>query len=239
MKLKSNRLNIGILKCHRVPEHFASTHGDYPEMIAKMLLLEDSSLSFTIYNAEQGELPASVHECDAYMITGSRHGVNDEFVWITKLEEFIRQLHVAKKKLIGICFGHQLIAKALGGQVERSSNGWGVGISKNKIEQLRPWMVPSCQTFNLIMSHQDQVTRLPANAVILASNDRCPFYMLQIDNNLTIQGHPELSKEYMYDLIESRKERLNTEEYEAGLQSLKLNMNDQIIASWIINFLQH
>ncbi|WBV66493.1 type 1 glutamine amidotransferase [Legionella pneumophila] len=118
-------MNLGILLCDKVSEVFVADHGQYPEMFANLLRPADSTLELTVFDAEHGELPTDIHAVDAYLISGSRHGVNDDYPWIRKLEEFVRTLHASQKKLIGICFGHQLIAKALGGKVIKSPKGWG------------------------------------------------------------------------------------------------------------------
>ena len=99
-------------------------------------------------------------------------------------------------------------------------------------------MKPSCDTINLLVSHQDQVVALPPNAEILASNSTCPVYMMQIGNNFTLQGHPEFSKAYSQALIEDRKDKLGHARYEQGLQSLKWNVDDTLVAQWIIYFLE-
>lgn len=230
-------MNLGILQCGHVREQFVTEHGKYPDMFSRLLKQADPTISFTLYDTEHNELPASIDTCDAYLITGSRHCVNDGYSWINDLERFVRQLHAAQKKVIGICFGHQLIAKALGGKVIKSPNGWGVGMSKNKITQKKSWMNPTSEQFNLPMSHQDQVVELPPGTDIVASNDFCPFYMLQIGNNLTVQGHPEFSKAYTQALIEFRKDILDTPRYEQGLKSLQWDKNDTLVAQWMINFL--
>ena len=230
-------MNIGILQCGHVDENLVPQHGRYPDMFIALLTQADPTLTFTLYDAKYRDLPPHVDTCDAYLITGSRHGVNDDVPWISKLEDFIRDLHTAQKKVIGICFGHQLIAKALGGKVIKSPKGWGVGMSKNKITHQKPWMIPPRDKFNLLISHQDQVIDLPPGAEVLASNEACPFYMVQIGNNLTVQGHPEFSKAYSQALIEYRKDSLDTARYEQGLQSLQLDKDDTVVAQWIINFL--
>jgi len=231
-------MNIGILQCGQVQEHLVPEHGQYPEMFVKLLKQADPSLTFSVYDAKFADLPSDIDRCDAYLITGSRHGVNDDLPWIPRLEHFIRDAHAAQKKMIGICFGHQIIAKALGGKVIKSPNGWGVGMSTNKIIQQKPWMTPARHPFNLLISHQDQVVELPPGAEVLASNDACPNYMVQIGNNLTVQGHPEFSKAYSQALLESRKDILDTARYERGLQSLHQDKDDTIVAQWIINFLK-
>lgn len=230
-------MNIGILQCAEVRENFVAHHGQYPDMFITLLKQVDPSLTFDIYNAHQGELPEHINTCDAYLITGSSYGVYEHLPWIAELESFVRRLHAAHKKLIGICFGHQLIAKALGGKVIKSPKGWGVGMSKNKITLQKPWMNPVRDTINLLVSHQDQVVELPPGAETLASSQFCPFYMMQIGNNLSVQGHPEFSKAYSQALMEHRKDVLLQECYEQGLLSLELEKHDLIVAQWISNFL--
>ncbi len=232
-------MKLGILKCDRVSDVFVAEHGHYPEMFKTLLLPADPDLEFIIFDVEQGEFPTDIHEADAYLITGSRHGVNDGFPWINQLEEFVRTLHTAQKKIIGICFGHQLIAKALGGKVIKSPNGWGVGMSQNKIVRHKEWMSPAQDQFNLLVSHQDQVVDLPQGAEILAASDFCPNYMMQIGSHLfTVQGHPEFTKAYSQALMVSREDTIGDREFERGMQSLELQEDDALIAQWIVSFLK-
>jgi len=232
-------MNIGILQCDNVQEKFVSQHGDYPAMFSAFLKQVDPSLTFTLYNAKASELPEHIDACDAYLITGSRHGVNDPLPWISTLETFVKKLHAAQKKVLGICFGHQLIAKALGGKVIKSPKGWGVGMSQNNLLQTKPWMTPNQEHFNLLVSHQDQVVKLPDGAEALAGSDFCPFYMMQIENTLTIQGHPEFSKAYSEALLRERQTMLTSHCYEEGLKSLEQTKDDALIAQWFMNFLHY
>ncbi|AWN73995.1 GMP synthase [Legionella anisa] len=231
-------MKIGILQCDQVVPELISLHGTYSEMYIKLLHQAEPNLIFTVYDVCHGELPAHIDAEDAYIITGSRYGVNDGFSWITALEELVRCLHAERKKVVGICFGHQLIAKALGGKVIQSPKGWGIGMSVNKITQHKSWMVPSLGALNLLVSHQDQVVVLPPEAEILAASDFCPFYMLQIRDNLfTVQGHPEYSKNYIQALIEIRKHKLSKELVDQCLKSLQQHCDDRAFSSWIVKFL--
>lgn len=233
-------MKIGILKCDKVSDVFHEQHGQYPDMFAALLKPVDPSLEFIVFDAEHGELPTDIHQVDAYLITGSRHGVNDGFPWIAQLEEFVRHLFAAHKKVIGICFGHQLIAKALGGTVIKSPKGWGVGISQNDLLLQKDWMVPAQSQFNILVSHQDQVVTLPPGAELLAGSDFCPYYMMQVGSHFfSIQGHPEFTKEYSRDLMVSREDIINEQEFNNGMQSLQLHEDDALIAQWIMNFLLH
>ena len=232
-------MKLGILKCDSVSEIFVAEHGQYPEMFATLLRPADPTIEFTIFDAERGELPSDIHTVDAYLITGSRHGVNDGFAWITQLEAFVRTLYKAQKKVVGICFGHQLIAKALGGKVIKSPNGWGVGMSQNTMVQHKKWMNPYQKKVNLLVSHQEQVIELPQGAEVLSTSDFCPYYMMQIGTHFfTVQGHPEFTKAYSQALMLSREDTIGEEECAKGIKSLDMSEDDTLIAQWIINFLQ-
>jgi GMP synthase-like glutamine amidotransferase len=237
-KIGNQAIHLGIIQCDHVRETLSPQHGQFPEMFMRLLLKTDPTLKFTLYDAEQSHLPIHIDACDAYLITGSRHSVNDDLPWIGVLEELVVKLHAGDKKVIGICFGHQLVAKALGGKVCKSATGWSVGMSQNQVIQEQPWMIPSCDQVNMLVSHQDQVLALPPKANILASNNTCPIFIMQIGQSLTIQGHPEFSKAYSQALMEHRKDVLGKQKFEQGLQSLALDNDDALISQWVVNFLR-
>ncbi|SVB02287.1 uncharacterized protein METZ01_LOCUS155141, partial [marine metagenome] len=109
----------------------------------------------------EGEWPASIDDYDAYLITGSPCSVNEGHLWIEKLQQFVRDCLVSQKKLVGICFGHQLIASALGGTVKRRRDGWLLGVESFDIVDVQSWMKPiqmKCEIFHI---NQDHVSVLP------------------------------------------------------------------------------
>ncbi len=230
---------IGILQCDDVAEELRVRHGNYPRMFTQLFEALEEDIHFKVYRVTEGDYPESIHECDAYITTGSRFGVNDVHEWIKALEDFVIKLHQSQKKLIGICFGHQMIAKALGGVVEKSPKGWGVGISNIRVQRKQRWMELDQDEISLVVSHQDQVKQLPEGSQILASSGFCPFYMIQINEHfLGIQGHPEFSKRYSYDLMQARRDRIPHECIEAGIDSLAMDVDDRLVARWLINFLK-
>lgn len=232
-------MKLGIIKCDQVSEVFVAQHGQYADMFAHLLLPIDPNLEFVIYDAELGQLPTDIDQVDAYLISGSRHGVNDGFAWIDQLEEFVLGLYQAQKKVIGICFGHQIIAKALGGKVIKSPKGWGVGVSQNQIVAPKEWMHPSKDQLNILVSHQDQVVELPKEAEVLASSDFCPYYLLRIGHSfLSIQGHPEFTKPYAQDLMISREDAIGDLEFEQAMKSMALTDDSSLFAQWMVNFLR-
>jgi GMP synthase-like glutamine amidotransferase len=121
-------MKIGILKTDTVRPEWVGTYGEYPDMFEALLRQVDPDLEFCTWDVEAGELPEDLSAVDGYIITGSKSSAYDDKPWIRALEDFIRHAHLVKVKLVGICFGHQLVARALGGLVDKSAKGWGCGV---------------------------------------------------------------------------------------------------------------
>ena len=115
---------IGILKCGSVPDDLEDRYKDYDQMFMDLLGRE---LTYRVYDIQNNELPDSATETDGWLITGSKHGVYDDLPWIAPMEQLLRDAYEASVPIVGICFGHQLLAQALGGRVEKFSQGWSVG----------------------------------------------------------------------------------------------------------------
>lgn len=232
-------MRIGLLQCDDVAPELREAHGNYPEMFAALFHLVDPTLEFRVWRCMDGEIPDDVEAADAWMTTGSKFGVNDGLPWIGELEDFVRKLWAAGKPLVGICFGHQLMAKALGGEVVKSSKGWGVGVSFNRVEERADWMTPWQPGLDLVVSHQDQVERLPPDSRVLAGSDFCPFYLLRIGEVfLGIQGHPEFNKAYSRDLMVLRRELVGDERVREGMASLSASVDDILMVDWILAFIR-
>ncbi len=237
-------MRIGILICDQIRPEFEGQFDDYPIMLEQMMLKIDNTLEFTFYQALHGQLPESVDECDAYLTTGSKHSVNDDLPWIDNLIHFITLLDESKKKLVGICFGHQLIAKALGGSVSTSSKGWGIGVAFNQVTQAQSWMVDESNQapsgLDIVVSHKEQVDRLPANTKVIASSAFCPNFLIQVENHmLGIQGHPEFSTDYSMALTNTRLELIPANRVREGFNSLNAHVDDLKFATWILNFFKN
>ena len=197
-----------------------------------------SKFEYTIYDVTKNHFPEDIDECDAYLTTGSRHSVNDGYSWIAELEEIVRECQKQKKKLVGICFGHQLLAKALGGEVKQSDVGLGIGLINNRLRQHESWMNPHQTQFNMIISHEDQIVQNPKGATLLASNDHCENFIVQFDDNLLgIQGHPEFNKDFCRALMKVRADTISDSKLEAGYDSLSNTPNNSLVMQWITHFL--
>jgi len=233
-------MKIGILQCDSTNIEFRAEHGNYPDMFKSIFQRIDKKIEFEIYDVQYSQYPNSPEECDAYLITGSRYSVYDKEKWISILENYVIELHKRKYPLIGICFGHQIVAKALGGKAELAPQGWGAGVHKYSKIFSKSWLMPALDDFSLIVSHQDQVTELPEGANLLAESEFCPYAAFSIGEHiLTFQGHPEFSKAYSKVLIDLRKKKLGEVVYEESLKSLEEPIQSQIIVQWITNFLSH
>lgn len=231
-------LKIGILQCDSVKSQFQGRHGDYPAMIASLFHRVDGAIGFETYDVTAGEYPDTIDRCSAYITTGSKASVYDGDAWITTLQNYLIDLRRAEKKLIGICFGHQLVAQGFGGRVRKSEKGWGVGVHTMEVVSRRRWMSPPLDRCNVLVSHQDQVVELPVGAELIAGSEFCPHAMFQLDDSIvTVQGHPEFTKPYARDLMEFRSEILGEPVYTAGVDSLQRATDELRLAQWFLEFI--
>ncbi|MEN8199353.1 MAG: GMP synthase [Thermodesulfobacteriota bacterium] len=233
-------MKAAILQCDNVLPKFQSRFGDYPEMVEGIFDGIDLPLSFASYDCCQGQFPADIDEYDFYITTGSKASVYEDLAWVRQLIQFIQRLDKHHKKLIGICFGHQLMAMARGGKVEKSDRGWGVGIAANRVVVRPAWMAEQIDGINILVSHQDQITDLPADTLVIAESDFCPYFIVQWGEHfLSIQGHPEWSSDYSRTLINDRRNIIPADRINAGLDSLTIEPDNALFGQWIMAFVQH
>lgn len=230
-------MQIGLLQCDHVSEQFRHISADYPEVFRALFARHAPQIELRVYDVCHGELPAQVDECAGYITTGSRYSVYDDVEWIDQLADFVRRVYQANQKFVGICFGHQMIAHALGGKVAKADSGWGIGIKAVNLSQQRDWMTPQLASYQLLLSHQDQVLVAPRGAEVLGGNEHCPISMLAIgDNMLGIQAHPEFSVEYARELMEARRERIGSATVDQAQTTLLTPTDSAVIVRWIEAF---
>ena len=216
---------IGILQTGLAPDAL-SDQGDYPDMFAR--LLAGQGFTFRTYRVVEGQFPASVTECDGWLITGSRHGAYEDHPWIPPLEQFIRDSFAAHVPMVGVCFGHQIIAQAMGGRVERHDGGWAIGATDYTFGD---------QKLTLNAWHRDQVTQVPQGARVVATNDFCTNAALLYDHAFTVQAHPEFRPEFVQGLMQTRGKGLVPDDLMASAAGrLTDPLADQTIATQIATF---
>ncbi|WP_420860816.1 type 1 glutamine amidotransferase [Algirhabdus cladophorae] len=187
-------MKIGILQCGHAPSQIMSEQGDYSDMFE--VFLAKSGFSFQTFDVVDMIFPEAVEQADGWLITGSKHGAYEDLPFIPPLEDFIRQIYATGRPMVGVCFGHQIVAQALGGKVEKFQGGWGIG--------RHDYTTPD-GPLTLNAWHQDQVVEKPLDAEVYAGNDFCANAALSYGQRaFTIQPHPEFNADVIECLIDYR-----------------------------------
>lgn len=229
-------MKLAILDADILAEPLRITYDDYGRMFQELLSQTKGPWQMTPYSVINDIYPASIDDYDAFLITGSKYDSFSDEPWVTRLRNYVRTLYQHGKPLIGICFGHQLLAHALGGRSGRSTVGWGLGVHTYELDHRAPF-IDSPAPINLIASHQDQVHVLPPNARPLLRSEFCPLAGFYIPNRvLSIQGHPEFTEAYANALIEHRADRFPPEQV-AQVRASHATPHDGVrVAHWIERF---
>lgn len=200
--MSNNKPLVGILQCGESPEGMESL-GDYDTLFHD--LLGHEYFNFKTWRVIDNVLPDNPQQADAWLITGSRHGAYEEHSWIPPLEEFVRSVQTARVPMLGICFGHQLIAQALGGKVEKYSEGWSVGRTPYRWHGDKNVALDADADLPLMAWHQDQVVEAPEGSRTIGESDFCRHAaLIHGDSTFTVQPHPEFGPEFVDGLITTR-----------------------------------
>jgi len=223
-------MSLAILETGAPPPALLADFGHYPAMFERLLGTEA-----TTYEVRAGELPPEVGRHSAYLITGSSAGVYEDLPWIGPLMAFLRAAK-GEAKLVGICFGHQIMAQAFGGHVEKSAKGWGVGLHSYPLVRHEGWM-DDVPLVSAPASHQDQVVQPPPGAELIASSLFTPYagFSWRDGKAISFQFHPEMSPAFARALYESRRDRIP--EVDAAIASLDAPNDNDRIGAWINRFL--
>jgi GMP synthase-like glutamine amidotransferase len=229
---------IGLLQCDHVDDRHRAIAGDAVNMFRALLSPHVPGLDLVPYDVIGGELPAGPDACDAWVCPGSRHSVYEDLDWISEVSVFVRDVRDAGVPFAGICFGHQLLAQALGGRVDRAAGGWGAGTRRVTVDRHERWMDPPAASLALHFMHQDQVEVVPPGGVVLAHAEHCPVAVLRVGKSMVgVQAHPEFPAAYVDALLSDRVTRIGDAEVAAARASLAQPTDEVTVARWLAQVL--
>ncbi len=230
-------MHLGLLACDEVSERFRHVAGGYQQMFERLLSPHVPDMRVTRFDLQAGQLPADARLCDAWITTGSRASVYDDAAWIRAAEAFIAKVADSDRSFVGICFGHQLLARTLGAEVKRAAGGWGVGVLPMTVLHKEDWMTPARSMVRLQYMHADQVTAPPDGATLLGEAPHCPVAMFQHGARLLgIEAHPEFPAAYARALIEDRRARIGDRTAEGALARVDEQADSDVVGAWIARF---
>ncbi len=234
-------MRIAVLLTNDDTSAFAAHFPNDGQKVVQLLQPLRPGWIFEVVPVKDGVLPASAQAFDGYVITGSPASVNDDSLpWVDRLLAFIREVHAARQPLIGLCFGHQAVARALGGQVARNAAGWGLGTAATHWAQPRAWMQPPRAATTLMAAHNEQVTRMPEGAECLGGSDFCPIGSMQIGQHIwTTQYHPEMPLVFMQALLGYLADKLDADTLARAHASLANAADVPLFGQWMVQFLEH
>ncbi len=234
-------MRVGLLQCGSLPPDIVADVGEYSAQFSKLLGGHD--ITIEAFDVVTGPPPQTVQTCDGWLVSGSAASTYDPLPWIGPVEGFLRQVVGAGVPVVGICFGHQLLAQALGGRVARAPGGWGAGVQCYELVGDRPtWMTGAVDdSLHLVASHRDQVVELPAGAQVLARNEHCQVGAYTVGESvLAMQPHPEYDTDISRRLSSGRRELMGDDVVDAALASLDQPLDAGLVGGWIATFLhQH
>lgn len=233
-------MRLLILETGIAPSPLDKNYGSYGQMFERMMA-RVGNFDCTAVKIFENQTPPPISEFDGLLITGSPAGVYEGHPWIAQAQDIVRMAARAGKPQIGICFGHQLMAQAFGGVVEKSAKGWGVGVHRYQIFNAATWMTPALQEIACAVSHQDQVITPPAGAMRLAGSDFCENGALAYAQGpaISFQMHPEFGHDFAEDLLRARLKRIPQDISTQALSTFKDHSDRESLARWIASFLTH
>jgi len=244
------QMRIGLLRCDDIFTDLRPEYGGYHQLFTNLFATADANVTTTADGIVEplefvdvpvylGTFPSAPDDYDAWLITGSARGVYEDEPWIRSLLDLVRDLDAARAPTLGVCFGHQAIAQALGGRVERVDT-WGIGNRPARISRRESWMTPGHDEVGIFYCHHDQVLDLPTGSRVVATADHCPVAALAVgDHMLGVQAHPEFDPHYADVLYRGRYTGTHPEALlDDALSTLDDPLHRIDVATWMLRFIR-
>lgn len=234
-------MRLAILNTCDDDSDYAKAYPDDGERFAALMRPLRPDWAFESFRVFENEFPPRPQDFDGFLVTGSPASVNDATKpWIARLFAFIRARHEERRPLFGACFGHQAIAKALGGAVGPNPGGCALGITETTFHVSKPWMTPERRSFGLYSANYEQVTALPEGAEATASDAVCAAAAFVIgDHVFTTQYHPEMKPDFVADMIDHMVDDVPAEVIAKGRADLAREAEGPAFAEWMVRFFEH
>lgn len=239
MRESNEVMKITVFQTGLVPEVIRGDFKGYGEMIADLIDKDRAHFTFEVISPLEGDAIPHIDDVEAIAISGSALGVYDQADWMDELRSLIRDAYAKTIPMVGICFGHQLIAEALGAEVKKSDKGWGLGRHTYEIKHRPEFMCDAPDNLQFSVVHQDQVLELPSEAQLVGGNDFAPYAILNYKNGaaFSIQAHPEFADNYTRTLFEVRKgHAYPVDAAEAAIQTIDDKNSNDLMGEYMKRF---
>jgi len=232
-------VHIAILVTNTDNSDFAKAHPSDGEKFSTLLLEQRPDWEFSVFDTTNGVFPQDVTAFDGVMIGGSPASVMAGADWISTLEVLIREMVAARVPVFGACFGHQVIAQALGGRLGYNPDGWSFGRVSTEVVEILPWMKGAPEAINLYSAHKEQVIEVPEGAKVWSKTVGCPVGGLAIgDHVFTTEYHPEMSPEFIAALVEELAEVVGPGVAARARASLAVDADRALMGDWMARFFE-
>ena len=233
-------MKLGLIQCDYVPTLLQSSFKDYPVMFEKAFNQCDPDLDWTVIDICGGNHDVDVQDFDGFIISGSRSSVNDPKLWIEELLNLIKRIIEREVPLVGLCFGHQAIAKSLGGLVSKSKTGWNIGCVPVELTAAGKNILNVAQHSYLYAFHQDNVETLPENARLIGSTEICENFIVEFKKGVIgFQGHPEFDVTYMQGLLDINIANLDDSKLNSVAATLRKASHSDAVRRFIIQYIKN